>query len=238
MRPRRERSVPRARRWPSNIGVSILDTALTRILSSTGAVGFALIAEARGWGLFNHLTWPAWLEVTLAFVVMDLAIYLQHRVFHYVPVLWRLHRMHHADLDVDVTTGARFHPIEIVLSLGIKFVVIVILGTPSFSVLLFEIFLNATSMFNHSNIRIPPVLEPLLRWLIVTPDMHRVHHSILRRETDSNFGFNLPWWDRLFRTYRPQPEAGHEAMTLGIEQFRDPRDLRLDRMLTQPFLRK
>src|SRR5262245_41440143 len=194
-----------------------------------------MFAQTRGWGLFNVVAFPGWLELVLAVVLMDLAIYLQHRVFHYVPVLWRLHRMHHADLDVDVTTGVRFHPIEIALSLGIKFVVIVILGAPWFSVLLFEIFLNATSMFNHSNIRVPPVLEPLLRWLMVTPDMHRVHHSILRRETDSNFGFNLPWWDRMFRTYRAQPEAGHEAMTLGIEPFRDPRDQRLDRMLTQPF---
>ncbi len=148
-------------------------------------------------------------------VAMDLAIYLQHRVFHYVPVLWRLHRVHHADLDVDVTTGARFHPLEILMSLGIKFVVIVSLGAP--------------------NVRLPQAVERVLRWFIVTPDMHRVHHSILRRETDSNFGFNLPWWDRLFGTYRGQPEAGHEGMTLGIEQFRDPKELRLDRMLTQPF---
>ena len=166
---------------------------------------------------------------------MDLAIYLQHRVFHYVPVLWRLHRVHHADLDVDVTTGVRFHPLEILMSLGIKFVVIVSLGAPALSVLGFEILLNATSMFNHSNVRLPQAVERVLRWFVVTPDMHRVHHSVLRRETDSNFGFNLPWWDRLFGTYRGQPEAGHEGMTLGIEPFRDPKELRLGRMLTQPF---
>src|SRR5262249_22586904 len=148
---------------------------------------------------------------------LDLAIYLQHRLFHHVPLLWRLHRMHHADLDVDVTTGARFHPVEILLSLGIKFVVIVSLGASAVSVLLFEIILNATSMFNHSNVRLPAWLEPVLRALVVTPDMHRVHHSILRRETDSNFGFNFPWWDRLFGTYRPRPEAGHDGMTLGID---------------------
>jgi sterol desaturase/sphingolipid hydroxylase (fatty acid hydroxylase superfamily) len=213
----------------------MLDTLLTRIVAPAGAVGFALFAEARGWGLFNVITWPAWLELLLALLVLDLAIYLQHRVFHYVPVLWRLHRMHHADLDVDVTTGARFHPIEILLSLGIKFFVIVPLGAPPLAVLLFEIVLNVTSMFNHSNVLMPPAIERLLRWLVVTPDMHRVHHSILRRETDSNFGFNFPWWDRLFRTYRPQPEAGHETMMLGIEQFRDPKELRLDRMLAQPF---
>jgi sterol desaturase/sphingolipid hydroxylase (fatty acid hydroxylase superfamily) len=213
----------------------MLDTLLTRIVAPAGAVGFALFAETRGWGLFNIITWPAWLELLLALLVLDLAIYLQHRVFHYVPVLWRLHRMHHADLDVDVTTGARFHPIEILLSLGIKFFVIVPLGAPPLAVLLFEIVLNATSMFNHSNVLVPQAIERLLRWLVVTPDMHRVHHSILRPETDSNFGFNFPWWDRLFRTYRAQPEAGHETMMLGIEQFRDPKELRLDRMLAQPF---
>jgi sterol desaturase/sphingolipid hydroxylase (fatty acid hydroxylase superfamily) len=212
----------------------MLDTVVTRIVAPSGAVGFALFAEARGWGLFNRLTLDAWLEFLSALFLLDLVIYLQHRLFHYVPALWRLHRMHHADLDVDVTTGARFHPVEIMLSLGLKFVVIVALGAPPLAVLVFEIALNGTSMFNHSNVRVPPVIERLLRWLIVTPDMHRVHHSVVRRETDSNFGFNFPWWDRLFGTYRPQPQAGHEAMTLGIEQFRDPDELRLDRMLTQP----
>jgi sterol desaturase/sphingolipid hydroxylase (fatty acid hydroxylase superfamily) len=213
----------------------VLDTVLGRIAAPTGAVGFALLAEERGWGLFHIVALPAWLELLLALFLLDLAIYLQHRLFHYAPVLWRLHRMHHADLDVDVTTGARFHPVEILLSLGIKFLVVVPLGTPPLAVLLFEIALNGTSMFNHSNVRVAPAIERVLRWLVVTPDMHRVHHSIVRRETDSNFGFNFPWWDRLFGTYRPQPEAGHQAMPLGIGQFRDPRELRLDRMLTQPF---
>jgi len=215
--------------------VAVLDTVLGRIIAPTGAVGFALVAEAHAWGLFNAVALHAWIELVLALFLLDLAIYLQHRLFHYVPVLWRLHRMHHADLDVDVTTGARFHPVEILLSLGIKFGVIVALGAPALAVLLFEIGLNATSMFNHSNVRMPSAVERLLRWFVVTPDMHRVHHSIVRRETDSNFGFNFPWWDRLFGTYRSRPEAGHEAMTLGIGQFRDPRELRLDRMLTQPF---
>ena len=215
--------------------MAVLDSILGRIVAPTGAVGFALFAEERGWGLFNMVALPVWLELLLALFLLDLAIYLQHRLFHYVPVLWRLHRMHHADLDVDVTTGARFHPVEILLSLGIKFLVVVPLGAPPLAVLLFEIALNATSMFNHTNVWLPPAIERLLRWLVVTPDMHRVHHSIIRRETDSNFGFNFPWWDRLFGTYRPRPEAGHEAMTLGIGQFRDPRELRLDRMLTQPF---
>jgi len=213
----------------------MIDTVMTRIVAPTGAVGFALFAEAHGLGLFNVVALPAWLEMVLALLTLDLAIYLQHRLFHYSPVLWRLHRMHHSDLDVDVTTGARFHPIEILLSLGIKFVVIVPLGLPPLAVLLFEIGLNATSMFNHSNVRVSPAIERVLRCLVVTPDMHRVHHSVVRRETDSNFGFNFPWWDRLFGTYRAQPEAGHDGMTIGIEQFREPSELRLDRMLTQPF---
>jgi len=213
----------------------VIDTVMTRIVAPTGAVGFALFAEAHGLGLFNVVAMPAWVEMVLALLTLDLAIYLQHRLFHYAPVLWRLHRMHHADLEVDVTTGARFHPVEILLSLGIKFVVIVPLGLSPLAVLLFEIGLNATSMFNHSNVRVSPAIERVLRCLVVTPDMHRVHHSVVRRETDSNFGFNFPWWDRLFGTYRAQPEAGHDGMTIGIEQFREPTELRLDRMLTQPF---
>jgi sterol desaturase/sphingolipid hydroxylase (fatty acid hydroxylase superfamily) len=215
--------------------VAFLDTVVTRIIAPAGAVGVAMLAAAHGWGLFNLVASAMWLKLPVALLLLDLAIYLQHRLFHYVPVLWRFHRMHHADLDIDVTTGARFHPVEILLSLGIKSLVIVTAGPPPMAVLAFELALNATSMFNHSNVRIPSSLERLLRWLVVTPDMHRVHHSILRRETDSNFGFNLPWWDRLFRTYRAQPEAGHEGMTIGIEQFRDPKELRLSRMLTQPF---
>ena len=232
---RRRRSVSRLRRWPGNLGVAALDALLARVAVPAGAVGFALFAQARGWGFLQPLGWPVWLKVIIAVVVLDLAIYLQHRAFHLVPVLWRLHRMHHADPDVDVTTGARFHPCEILLSLGVKFLIIVILGAPAMSVLLFEVLLNATAMFNHSNVRVPALMERVLRCFVVTPDLHRVHHSILRRETDSNFGFNLPWWDWLFRTYRAQPEAGHDDMILGLEQFREPNELRLDRMLTQPF---
>ena len=215
--------------------MAVIDTLLARIVSPTGAVGFALFAEAHSLGLFNVAALPAWLATVVALFVLDLAIYLQHRIFHYVPVLWRMHQMHHSDVDVDVTTGARFHPLEILLSLGIKFLVIVPMGAPPLAVLLFEIGLNATSMFNHSNVRVAPGIERVLRWLVVTPDVHRVHHSVVRRETDSNFGFNFPWWDRVFGTYRPQPEAGHEGMIIGIEQFRDPKELRLDRMLAQPF---
>ena len=236
--PRRSRSIGRMRRWPGNVGVVLLDTFGTRIVAPAGAVGFAVIAQSHRWGLFNSVLVSSWIKVLVSLVVLDFAIYLQHRLFHRVPLLWRLHRMHHADLDIDVTTGARFHPIEILMSLAIKFLVIVPLGGPPMAALLFEIGLNATSMFNHSNVRMPAWLDQLLRLLVVTPDMHRVHHSIMRRETDSNFGFNFPWWDRLFKTYRAQPEAGHEAMTIGIEQFRDPKELSLGRMLVQPFRTK
>ena len=235
MGPRRKQSVGRTWRWPNNLGVMVVDTLLVRILFPTAAVGLALVAEARSFGLFNVIAFPWWIGVVLSVVILDLAIYLQHVLFHAVPALWRLHRMHHADLDIDVTTGLRFHPIEIVLSILIKFAVIAVLGPPAIAVLIFEVLLNATSMFNHSNVCIPKGIDRVLRWFVVTPDMHRIHHSILSRETNSNFGFNLPWWDHLLGTYRAQPEAGHEGMTIGIEQFRDSRELRLDRMLLQPF---
>jgi sterol desaturase/sphingolipid hydroxylase (fatty acid hydroxylase superfamily) len=233
--PRREQKIGRGTRWPSNIGIVVLDTLLVRVVFPTTAVGLALIAESRGWGLLHAGGLPTWANVLVAVVALDLAIYLQHVLFHAVPALWRLHRMHHADQEIDVTTGARFHPIEILLSMGLKLGVVAALGAPAVAVLIFEILLNATAMFNHSNVRMAARLDRALRWVVVTPDMHRVHHSIVARETNSNFGFNLPWWDRLFGTYRAQPAAGHDAMTIGIEQFREPAEQRLDRMLTQPF---
>jgi sterol desaturase/sphingolipid hydroxylase (fatty acid hydroxylase superfamily) len=222
-------------RWPSNLGLVVLDTVLVRLLVPATAVGLALIGEARGWGLFQIAGASAWAAVPLAVLALDLAIYLQHVLFHAIPALWRLHRVHHADQDIDVTTGIRFHPIEILLSMAIKFGVIAALGPPAVAVLIFEVLLNATSMFSHSNIAIPLWLDHVLRWIVVTPDMHRVHHSVVVRETNSNFGFNLPWWDRLFGTYRDQPAAGHRDITIGIAQFREPGEQRLDRMLTQPF---
>lgn len=233
--PRRRQVIGRVQRWPGNLGVVVIDTLLVRLIFPTAAVGVALVAQVGGWGLLPALSVPAWLAIVIAVIVLDLAIYLQHVLLHAVPALWRLHRMHHADLEIDVTTGARFHPIEILLSMAIKLGVVAALGAPAVAVLIFEVLLNATSMFNHGNVRPPRALDRVLRWLVVTPDMHRVHHSILPRETNSNFGFNLPWWDRLFGTYRAQPQAGHEGMTIGIDQFRDPRELRLDRMLLQPF---
>ncbi len=233
--PRRLRSHSRLRRWPSNLAIVALNTALTRILFPVTAIDLALAGERHRWGLLNELPVPGWAAIVGSVVLLDLAIYLQHVMFHAVPALWRVHRMHHADLDFDVTTGARFHPIEIVLSMLFKFGVIVALGASAVGVLIFEVLLNATSMFNHANVRIPVALDRYLRWLVVTPDMHRVHHSIVVGETNSNFGFNLPWWDRLLGTYRDQPAAGHIEMTIGIEEFRAARELWLDRMLSQPF---
>ncbi len=233
--PRRRQTIGRGRRWPNNLGIVVVDTLAVRLVYASAVIGTATLAEAHGWGLFRALGTPAWAAIIASVILLDLAIYLQHVLFHAVPALWRLHRMHHADLEFDVTTGVRFHPIEILLSMGIKLGVVAALGAPAVAVLIFEVLLNATSMFNHGNVRLAAGLDRVLRWLVVTPEMHRVHHSVLRRETNSNFGFNLPWWDRLFGTYRAQPEAGHEGMTIGIEQFRDPGELRLDRMLTQPF---
>src|SRR6266446_6147569 len=232
---RPQQTIGRHVRWPSNFGILVVDTLLVRLVFPVTAVGLSLVAEARGLGLFNVIALPAWVGIVASVALLDLAIYLQHVLFHAVPALWRLHRMHHADLAFDVTTGLRFHPIEILLSMLLKLAVIAALGTPAVAVLIFEVLLNATSMFNHGNVRIARKLDAILRWMVVTPDMHRVHHSIQSTETNSNFGFNLPWWDRLFGTYRPEPSAGHEAMTIGIEQFRDPRELRLHRMLVQPF---
>ncbi|MGH7001988.1 MAG: sterol desaturase family protein, partial [Stellaceae bacterium] len=223
-------------RWPSNLGIAALNSAILRLTSLIAAVGFAALAERHGWGLLNNLALPGWTRIVLAVVLLDLAVYLQHVMFHAVPALWRLHRMHHADLDFDVTTGARFHPIEILLSMAFKLAVVAALGAPAAGVLVFEVILNATSMFNHGNVTLPARLDRLLRWIVVTPDMHRVHHSVVPNETNSNFGFNLPWWDRLLGTYRAQPAAGHRGMTIGLDAFRDPAQLRLDRMLVQPFV--
>jgi sterol desaturase/sphingolipid hydroxylase (fatty acid hydroxylase superfamily) len=234
--PRRRRLVARRVRWTGNLGVVVLDALLVRAVFPVAAVGLAVAGEQRGWGLLNNVALADWAKILVAVVLLDLAIYLQHVMFHAVPALWRLHRMHHADLDFDVTTGVRFHPIEILLSMVLKLAVVAALGAPAVAVLVFEVALNATAMFNHGNVGLPPGVDRVLRWIVVTPDMHRVHHSILVDETNSNFGFNLPWWDRVFRTYRAAPAAGHTAMTIGLDGFRDPRQLRLDRMLLQPFV--
>jgi sterol desaturase/sphingolipid hydroxylase (fatty acid hydroxylase superfamily) len=237
--PRRVLTVSKVLRWANNLGIVLLNTLLLRVLFPAAAVGTAVFAHSQGWGLFNHFETPYSIVVLTSVVAMDLAIYMQHVMFHAVPALWRLHRVHHADLDFDVTTGARFHPIEIILSMFIKFAVIAVLGAPVLAVVIFEVLLNATAMFNHSNVRIPRAMDTVLRWLVVTPDMHRVHHSVEHDEANSNFGFNLPWWDRLLGTYRGQPRAGHEAMTIGIDTFRDPKSCdTLWGMLALPFVGK
>ncbi len=234
--PRRALSIPRARRWLNNLGLVVLDGLVLRLLFPAAAAGAAAFAAGHGWGLMNHFGTPLALALPLTIVAMDLVIYLQHVLFHAVPALWRLHRVHHADLDYDLTTGARFHPIEIVLSMLVKFATIFVLGPPVVAVIGFEIVLNATAMFNHGNLRLPAAFDRRLRWILVTPDMHRVHHSVEIDETNSNFGFNLPWWDRLFGTYRDQPRRGHEGMTIGIETCRDPAlVVSLGGMLRLPF---
>lgn len=235
--PRRRRALPRAARWPSNLGVVVLNSVLVRFAVPAGAVGAAAAAQANGWGILNVVPLDGALAVVIAVVALDLAVWAQHVAFHKVPWLWRLHRMHHADQDFDVTTGLRFHPGEILTSMLVKSAVVVALGAPPVAVLIFEIVLNATSMFTHADVKLPERLDRWLRLVVVTPDMHRVHHSVHRDETDSNYGFNLSIWDRLFRVYRAQPRDGYEAMTMGLPVFRTRIDQRLDRMLLQPFRR-
>ena len=232
--PRRPQAISRLRRWPGNLGLSVINTVALRILFPAAAVGAAIFAEAHGLGLFQAINAPEVVAIIVSVIVLDLVIYLQHRLFHAVPLLWRLHRVHHADLEFDVTTGVRFHPLEIVLSMLIKIGAVAALGAPAVAVLVFEVLLNATTMFNHANIKLRQPLDRIVRLVVVTPDMHRVHHSVRREETDSNFGFSLPWWDWVFRTYLAQPADGHDRMIIGIEKFRDPTDLHLARMLLQP----
>jgi sterol desaturase/sphingolipid hydroxylase (fatty acid hydroxylase superfamily) len=234
--PRRALTASKTLRWSSNIGIVVLNTLLLRLIFPLAAVGTAAFCAANGWGAFNHFEVPFWLAVPLAVVAMDFVIWLQHVMFHSVPVLWRLHRVHHADLDYDLTTGSRFHPIEIVLSMLIKIATISVLGPPVVAVVIFEVLLNTAAMFNHGNIRLPASVDRFMRWFIVTPDMHRVHHSVEDDETNSNFGFNLPWWDRLLGTYREQPRAGQVGMAIGIHGHTDLREVAwLDGMLLMPF---
>lgn len=223
--PRRALTLSRSLRWGNNIGLVAFNTVLLRLLFPAAAVGMAVFAAEHGWGLLNYVELPFWFAVLTAVIALDFVIWLQHVMVHAIPVLWRLHRVHHADPDYDLTTGARFHPIEIILSMLIKFATIALLGPPVIAVIIFEVLLNATAMFNHGNVRLPARIDSVLRWFVVTPDMHRVHHSVEDDETNSNFGFNLPWWDRLLGTYRDQPRAGHEGMTIGIHVYNQPRDV-------------
>ena len=237
--PKRALTVSRAVRWANNLGLVFLNSFILRLLFPAAAVGMAAFASEQGWGLLNYYTIPATVAVVVSVIALDFIIYLQHVMVHAVPVLWRLHRVHHADLDYDVTTGARFHTVEILLSMLIKFATIVVLGPPLVAVIIFEVILNATAMFNHANVALPKRLDRVLRWFVVTPDMHRVHHSVEDDEANSNFGFNLPWWDRLFGTYRDQPRAGHQGMTIGIHTYRNVKQVSwLPGMLALPFTGK
>jgi len=234
--PRRTPTTSKARRWSSNLGIVALNPISVRLAFPLLPTGMAVLAQERHWGILNSLDFPYWLAAAIGFMAMDFFIYLQHILFHAVPLLWRLHMVHHADLDLDVTTGLRFHPIEIVLSMGIKLMAVALIGAPALAILAFEVALNATAMFNHSNIRLPLWIDKVLRLFVVTPDMHRVHHSVIIRETNSNFGFNLTWWDRLFGTYKDQPAHGHEGMTIGVAHLRNQERLTLLWLLVLPFL--
>lgn len=235
LRPKRRRQLPRVRRWPGNLALVGIGAVAMRVAAPAGAVTAAVLAESRGWGLLHAWPQPTAVGWVGSIVVLDLLVYAQHVAMHKVPWLWPLHRVHHADVDLDVTTGVRFHPLEYLLSLGFKGLATVAIGAPVGAVILFEVLLNATSMFNHANLALPTPVDRALRLLVVTPDMHRVHHSVHRQEADHNYGFNVPWWDRLFGTYRAQPAEPHETMTLGVSHFRSADDQRLDRLLAQPF---
>ena len=236
--PRRPLTTSKIIRWFSNLGLVLIDSIVVRLFFPTALAGIALLVQQRGWGLFNQFELPYLLKIIFSVLVLDFVIYLQHIVFHSVPLFWRLHMVHHTDMDIDVTTGVRFHPIEIILSMGIKMIVVVLIGAPAVAVLIFEIILNGTSMFNHGNVRYSQNIDFILRLLVVTPEMHRVHHSTIRWETNSNLGFNFPWWDRLFGTYRGQPAKGHLEMTIGLDQYKEPNKLTLPWLLVLPFIGK
>lgn len=234
--PRRALTASKCCRWAGNLTIVMLNTAIARLFFMGGVVVTAAMAQQRGWGLFNLVEGPAWLEVGLALGALDFIIYWQHQVFHGVPILWRFHMMHHSDLDLDVTSGVRFHPVEIIISTMVKAAAVLALGAAPLAVVVFEIVLNGTSLFNHSNVKMPLSLDRLLRWFVVTPDMHRIHHSTDPRETNSNYGFNVPWWDRLFGTYCAEPALGQTGMQIGLEHLGPPVCLNLFMMLRFPFV--
>lgn len=236
IRPRRHLLVSKTRRWFANLAIVILNTLVMRLLIPIAPYGMAVFAQSKGWGVFNQLKLAGMPEIVASLLLLDLVIYLQHRTFHHMSLLWRIHRMHHTDLDLDVSSGTRFHPLEMVVSVMIKLLAVCLLGSSPLSVLLFEILLNATSMFNHANVRIPVRIDRWLRMILVTPDMHRVHHSVVPQETDSNFGFSLPWWDHLFASYRAQPRDGHSEMSIGLKEFRNLNKLGLTQLLLLPFV--
>ena len=236
--PRRPLTTSKIARWLSNLGLVLIDSVIVRLAFPAGLAGIAFLAQQRGWGIFNFFELPFLVKIVLGVLIFDLTVYLQHVMFHSAPLLWRLHMVHHSDMDIDVTTGIRFHPIEIILSMGIKMAVVFLTGAPPLSVLVFEIILNGTSMFNHGNVRYPQQIDSFLRLIVVTPEMHRVHHSTIRWETNSNLGFNFPWWDKLFGTYRPQPAKGHLEMTIGLDQYKEPQKLTFFWLIVLPFIGK
>jgi sterol desaturase/sphingolipid hydroxylase (fatty acid hydroxylase superfamily) len=236
--PRRPLTTSKITRWFSNLCLVLIDSIVVRLIFPTALVGIAFLTQQRGWGIFNQFEMPSLLKITLSVLILDLAIYLQHIMFHSIPLFWRLHMVHHSDMDIDVTTGIRFHPIEIVLSMGIKMIAAILIGPPPIAVVVFEVLLNGTSMFNHGNVRYSQNIDSFLRLLVVTPEMHRVHHSTIRWETNSNLGFNFPWWDRLFGTYRDQPAKGHLEMSIGLDQFKEPNKLTLPWLIVLPFIGK
>lgn len=236
--PRKNRILPRAGRWLTNLGLIIIDTVILKLVIPIAAVSMAGVAMAKGWGLLNLVDWPIWIEIILSIIVLDMLIYWQHVATHHIPILWGLHKVHHADRDIDVTTGVRFHPFEIILSMLYKFICIVVLGPQVIGVFIFEVLLNACAMFNHANIKLPYRFDKLIRQILVTPDMHRVHHSAIPHETNSNYGFSLSLWDRLFGTYIPQPEKGHDDMVIGLSDYQTSKPASLIWSLTLPFMRR
>jgi len=237
--PKRTLITPKGRRWLTNLGISVVASAVLRLMAAlavpVAAIAAAFYAQQNQLGLLNNVAWPEWVKIALALVVLDLAIWAQHLASHKIPILWRLHKVHHADRDIDVTTAVRFHPIEIALSMLWKIVVVVPLGASPLAVFLFEVILNACAMFNHANIALPGWLDAVLRLFLVTPDMHRVHHSVQRREHNSNYGFNLSVWDRLFRTYTAQPEGGHLGMKIGLTPYQSENPTHFGWSLWLPF---
>lgn len=234
--PKRELLQLRRFRWFGNIGLIVISSVLIRFLIPTAAVGVALHVEQDQVGFLNHYDMPFFVQFFIAFVLMDLAIYFQHVIFHALPMFWRFHRVHHSDLDCDITTGIRFHPFEMIISILFKFLVIISIGAPVLAVVVFEVVLNAASMFTHSNIKIPQSIERMVRLILVTPDMHRIHHSINENETNSNFGFFISTWDRIFGTYIKEPALGHENMQIGLQGFREPKWQNLRWLIYLPFV--
>ena len=233
--PRRARNLPRQGRWLTHIGITVINSLAVRILGPLTAIAIAIWASTNEIGLFNLTEFPLWLEVTLAFILLDFAIYLQHIISHRVPLFWRFHKVHHTDRDLDASSAIRFHPIEILLSMLYKCGLVLLIGPAAIAVLIFEIVLNASAIFNHANLRLPLGLDKILRAIIVTPDMHRVHHSVIEGETNSNFGFNFSLWDKLCRTYKAQPQEGHENMTIGLSEHQNSSPAKLLWSLKLPF---